>query len=585
MSRQILTFVVIFLGVMLLMQTCAPKNQAPPAIVEEEVAAPQADEVFTIDYEEKDLRVVVGVTGTIVSIEHEGTPILRTVPAWHRPFHLLVRNAAGIRRAEAEIMPRDRWSSAEIEGGREFTCSRESLTVTKRILLDADGRGVRCEVSLSGGGEEVRGLELTGASGPRLVDGEESETGVHWRIEGQKDVFRSIDGLAQERERRRGLYAQQLKEGNAPPRPPYQLRERLGIGRKLELFGILGVTHYVALEGVEGAEALNVDVYRTRRGDAAEEEIETWVSLPAPEGAFEGTFRLRWTTSGNAPIPKEENTPREARTYTLENDDMRVVLSDRGACIVAMWLKGFVQEAGQEPGQENWVPILRAGVRPGDRPLTLRDDAGSYGSDLAHRVWETTEVSGGLRFTLKTSTGHLFTKTISLPEAGRFDLGVEVAVRPPEGSDAESVKYTLVGPAGSFIEDSYRGIIGATPPAGLLLERRGGDSEEESIDALVDDEPLRHGYSSGYPRGHLRAVAARGAYFVVALITAERLDPEGAAAGNVVEAQVLAIRLDRPITTSSTPAPPISTNSVPSGSRTPWTTACSARSDASSCGS
>ncbi|MHC4932280.1 MAG: YidC/Oxa1 family insertase periplasmic-domain containing protein [Planctomycetota bacterium] len=545
MSRQILTFLLVFVAIMFIFpKACAPKVDAPPAVGDpEKVNPPLEEEIYRI--QKGDLRAVIGLTGTLVSVHDGDEEILRTAPAWRRPFHVLVRRQ-GTRRG----MPRSNWTNREIDGGLEFSCNEGTLQIVKRITFDEEGNGLNFTLSANGGGKEVLGLELTGASGVRLSGDGERVAGAYWDIragERKRRSFHSVESLVQERESKRALLLGQLKEGNAPKRLTYEYRESLGPGDRVDRFGVLGATRYVELAGFGNCGGLNVDTYRAEREGSVEIELETWVSLSANDGEFDGEFRLHW---GPRAERRKNGEERAARQYTLEDDTFRILLTDRGAAIEAMWLKQFSTEADEEPTEETWVPILHSGVRPGERALTLRGDPGRYGVDPAHAVWEALQTPDGIRFTLESPKGYRFEKTIRLPEGEgrRYDLGVEVRIEPPTASKSSTVKYQLIGPSGSYVEDSFRGIFGAAPPAGLILERRGGDSDSADMPALVDNsEPLLRTYDQDYERGWPRAVGARGAFFVCALVTEERTDPQGRPAGDATEAQVKAIKLDPPV--------------------------------------
>jgi len=541
MPRQVLTFVFVFFAIMMAMRMCAPKETAPPPVTTEAVAEVAAADSIQLG------PVRLANDGTIASIADGNKQVLQPVPAWRRPFHLLVHYADGSRRG----LDPEAWDHVEVPGGAEFTYTRDAFVVRKRILRD--GYTLRLLLKVEGAPADVRGFELTGVSGvPLAKAGSLDESGTFWLAGAGKPKFVSFGSLVQHRERQhRRHYADVSAGKTVSERPVLHRREVLAGDKSIRYSGILGADHYVALVDVVSAHAVNFDAYRARRGVREDNEIETWVSLLATDGGIEREFQLRWgrrdAIAELAPGLDQDGSLNKANTYTVENDIFRAVFTDRGAALLGMWLKRYSIEAGAPLDDETWIPILREGVRAGDRALTLRANAESYGSDLVSAVWKVETERDTITFTLDTNKGYHFEKRVHLPAEG-YALTVDVRVRRPEGVSEKSVKYSVIGPAGTFIEDSYRGIIGAEPPAGILLERRGGNTDDQTIDSIADDsEPFAHTYAETHQRGLLRAVGVRGAYFLCALVTEERKDDKGRPAGTVTEAMVRAIELDRAI--------------------------------------
>lgn len=495
MSRQILTFVVVFIGIMLLMRMCSAPQQEQGALRTEAVEKTGgASELGP---------VTLAPDGSIVTVAGGERPVVRTVPPWRQALRFLVRVRG---REEPIALPAESWESAEVDGGRSFRCTWEGLAVEKTVRLAESGLDVT--LAVTGTHPDVTGYLLTAGSGVPLTDGEDAGAAFAlWQLGDNAPERRSFRTLSENRA--------------AAPKRVFADRYLLGPTDRVHRFGVLGTGHFVGFEDLPPANELFLDVYRARRDEGQTDEIETWVSLVPREGGYKETFRYRWR-------PRTEmldslglrHSERPSREYKLESDRMRVVFTDRGAAIVEAWLKEFATDAGDEPAEDTWVPILRRGVRHGDRSLTLQLKEPEV--DTADRVWELVEQSArSIRFRLETENKWTVTKTVTLPEPERYDLGIDVEVQRPAGSSANRTKFTLVGPAGSFIEDAFRGTFAAAPPAGFVLERPGGSNENEALPGLIKGEEIRQTYG-GVRGGLFLAAGARGAYFTVALVSPDQ---------------------------------------------------------------
>jgi len=494
MSRQILTFVIVFVGILLVMRTCTSKPVDGTTLRTESVEAP--GETFRLG------PVSLAPDGSIASVTVGSSPVAHTVRPWRRALHFLIR----LRGQEDPVAPpADAWQSSQVENGRRFRCTWEGLTVEKTVRLVEAGLDV--DIAVTGAHADVTGFLLTVASGVPLSGAEDAgPTFALWQMGDKGPERRSFRVLAENRE--------------AQPNRVYADRYLLGPGEEVRRFGVLGTDRFVGFENLPAANELFLDVYRADRDGTQSDEIEAWLTLVPVEGRYTDTFQYRWR-------PRTElldelglgATARESREYTLENDAFRAVFTDRGAAIVEMWLKEFATEADQEPSPETWVPILHAGAREGDRPLTLQLKEPEI--DTADQIWEVVEQThDGIRFHLTTASQWRVTKTVTLPEPGSYDFGVEIDIERPSDSTAVGTRFTLVGPAGSYVEDAFRGTFAAAPPAGFLLERAGGSSDNEPLPSLSNGDEIRQTYG-GVRGGLFQAVGARGAYFTVALISPE----------------------------------------------------------------
>jgi len=529
MSRQILTFVIVFLGIFLLMKTCMATKPKPGPAAAEPVA--EEKETYPLADEASGTTVLLARDGSVVSVRRGESEWVRPVPATRRTFHLLRSDGRG-----THEFPLDGWSGEQLEGNaRRFTWADGDLVVTKVVRLAEGGGGLDLELKVQGGGAAVTGLVLSGASGVMLDEPDAAERSFSIvQVRGQSARVESFEQLVQEREDN--------------PNAGYALNVNLTSESQdhVERLGVLGRAAYVALESLPRTSELYVDAYRAARGEAETGEIETWVDLVAPEGAYEGRFTLRWTPRAEAPAElQRDGEMRPENVLVLEDDTFLAELTDRGAALRALYLKKFSTVAGEEPGPDTWIPILRGGVRAGERALTLQ--AARYGGNPGHDTWDAERAPDGrsILFTLTTPLGWTLTKRVSLPDPGRYTLGVEIGAARPDSSNATDFQYTLVGPAGSYIADAYRGIYGGDRPAAFFLEREGGGNHEETIEKLVDGDELRRAY--GDDGGLLKALGTRGTYFCVALLPEERSSPDGRPEGSATLAIAKAIKLSVPV--------------------------------------
>ncbi len=561
MARQTLTILLLMFGAMLLLRGgCTPADEAPPAETVERVWLPAPEDRATLRDDATGLAVVFDHRGTLVSVDRGEEAIVRPLPRSRGAFSFLLSTKDDRKRD----LPREpeAWKRTDLPRGIEFRCEREGFLIVKRFLLADDGSGVDLLLKVSGAPQEVRGFEMTCASGVPVAEEEGAggpeatgEAGLaFWKLAGEETWTRTLDEFREEQEARRRTLLARLREEEKPVPRSLDLsrRRKLQGGAVVEGFGLLGASHYLAMEALPDVDALNLVSFRTDRGGSETREIEAWASLLAIEGGYEGTFRLRWAPRAEAGV----RAPGLAafvgrvpeRRAVLENDTLRVELSDEGAAITGLWLKSYTAAAGETASPDTWLRMLGKGVRSTDRPLVLNvDDPDLIGGNPATLRWALKDSGPGhALYAVETTRGYRLEKRIALPEEGRFDLDVEIRIVRPAGAPIERAHFRLNGPSGAYILDAYRGIIGAEPPAGMILERRGGESEEVDLDSLAKrEEPLLRRYGAE-SRHHARAVCTRGAFFLCALVTEERLDREGRPRGDVVEAGVRVVDLDEP---------------------------------------
>ena len=536
MSKHLLTIGLILLAFLFLRKGCV-KPEDVPAVPTESAAAAADGESYTLTLEAQglpspgELTVVLAADGSVVSARRGDVDLIRTTPATRRPFHLLLEYATG----RTWSLPRDKWTSEPVDGGRRFLHEDGAFRVTKTVRLAPDGSGLDLDLEAEGLTGEMQGFVLTAVSGVPLGDGDEAPAAGFWEMEGDEPQIYLARQLveARENEPRGRDAARRFKT------PPQAVASR---------FGVLGEGHYVALENVPPTNALYLDVYRARRETGTTQEIEAYLSLIAPEGKTKGAYALRWTPremlAERAPKLAAKLRVEPARTFTVENDRYRAVFTDRGGALTALWHKEHSVDPDAPPSPKTWVPIVREGARPGQPALTLHGNEEIYGENPAHETWEVTPDAGrGVTMTRRTARGHVLTKAVLLPAEGDA-LDVRITVARPQGSDAAAASLTLVGPSAAYVEDAYRDIIGLEPPHVVLLERSGGDNETETIDTIAE-EPLVRGYSAR--RGCIfHGLGLRGAYVFTAFVL-HRAEGDTSVAGPIRRAEGRAIELERDI--------------------------------------
>jgi len=513
MGRQIVTFVLVFVGILLLMKTCSSKPAKPHGGLRVETVDAVPGDAVVLTHPTSGAEVRLAGDGSVVSITQGGTPVVRPVRAGRRPFHVHLG-----RTDQPKRLPEAEWTREEVPGGGwKFVLAKDKVRIERTVRFAEDGRGLVHALKAEGVQE---GLILTGASGIELSgDGSEIPF-AFWQVGDAATQMVPFGELKSKREAEPGrLYADFLEPSG-----------------RVKRFGFLGRAFCLSLEELPEIFKLFVDVYRASRDGGDTDEGETWIDVAAPDGALDASFQLRWSPRAEALATFPGADLREGQDVVLEDATFRVVFTDRGASIREMWLKRYSTVAGEPPSPATWIPILVAGVPEMERALTLSADG--HGRNPALDLWEVERAPDGrsVLFTLRMPDAWTFRKRVTLTGPDRFDLEIEVSVEAPAGTAGGQTVMSLVGPSGSYIVDSYRGIIGADPPATFVLDRN-DDEEMETIENLRK-EMLDRTYAQDR-RGLFRAVGTRGAYFVCALVSE---DPRNA----VTNAIGKAIELDRP---------------------------------------
>ncbi len=537
---RLLLFALVIGMTFLMLRSCSDEEKMPPAVPVEPVYEP--DPAMTLLLEVDGVVARFTRDGRLLSLKDGDRKIVRPVSRKRLPFTLVPRMTEG---GHPPLDP-TRWDGGEIkERSVEFVWQKDDFRVTKTFSVDEGGKGLTASLRAEGFGAVIAGFEMTVLSGVPMGGEDGPPTGlVEWRAD--KPRFVRFAALASENKHRR---AEQERISRRENEPPPDAGSYHTIRRGLSRVALLGRDVYVSVSGANVV--VNEQAFRVRRGDEIESEIETWLTLDGAGGGFAGEFKMAWQTREEF-RKKHPGLPafpaREAQQYTLSGDTMEVVFSDQGASIVAAYLKGFTEAAGEDLVADNWLPILRRGVRLGDRALTLKVVGTSRelleGIDPARDVWEVKASEHSILFTI-SKNGWRIQKHVWLPAPGRFDLRIEVTIQRPPGEDEKTFKFVFVGPAGLYVADAYRGTFAAEQPAGLILERP-DEIEDEQIGDVIETALIRE-YQKAENRGRLEAIAVRGAFFVGALIPAVRgtgIQPRG----TVTKALVDGIELTREVT-------------------------------------
>ncbi|MEM8885985.1 MAG: YidC/Oxa1 family insertase periplasmic-domain containing protein, partial [Planctomycetota bacterium] len=549
MARQALTFFIVFAGLLLVTRGCNKPPAASTAVGVESLLSVAGDlkDAVELRDDERGLVVTLGADGTIISAKAKDGWLIRKVNPARRPFHLLERTAAGTR-----YLPSAPWTTEKLEdGGYAFVHARGDWTIRKEFRLRPEGDGLDCLLKVEQAGEEVSEYTMTALSGVDL-GGEASiqepytlvqVAGERARLRSWRTVIRGQERMREERQRRIN------EDEDVPERADYSTRVSLRADQNLGRLAVLGERSLVRLDDLPPATEVRTVAYKLQRDEGTGREIESWLALPLASRGYEGTFRLRWDARAKAgaiePAFNELARGREEQTVVLANETLRLELTDRGASINSLLLKKFVEVAGQENTPENWVPMIRDAVPAGQRALTmLLKDPERYGIDPADATWKVVESSQTSATFRLDANGWSFEKRIALPdEEDRYDLDVGIRITKPDGDPDDRIKYVLVGPAGSYIADTKRGVLFTGGAQGFLSEREGGDNEEIMQEAVSKGESLEHTF--GGDTAHvLKGIGVQGAFFTCILRIPGK-DEEGAASS--VRGQIRSLRMTRDI--------------------------------------
>ncbi len=547
---RLLLFLLVGLAVFLGLRACNKPPELPPAVERIERLTEPADAEL-LRLEQGGVRALLDRDGSVVRLERGGRALLAGIPASRRPFRLSAR----LKNGALGRLKADRWEARAIDAGFEFVWADGAFQVVKSVTVAEGGAGLLLSVSAQGLPAEIAGFELSGVAGVPFGEGAAVDRCGLVLGADRAPPFTSFDELVRIQESERRNQNHRLAAGEEVPGGDYHYRFEPTGPAPLAYVGVLGRDGFVGFRDLAGVRSLQAEAYRVVREAREESDIEAWASLGATDGTATGRFSLVWMTLPEllAAVPALEKvsalTRREPSLHVLENDTVRYVFTDRGACIVKASLKQFALEVGKPLDEASWVPIYREEVRPRDRALLLEvPNRERIGGDPASDPWQVEPGPDRLRFVLETPSGWRFVKTVTLPAEGRYDLTVEIEVHRPEGSADDRLQYSLTGPSGCYIEDIHRGIsAGDVVETGIRLERPGGDDEKATIQDLTKkamDQP----YGEESRRGLLHALAIRGAYFVGALSTQLSRDREGRYLGNVTQATVAAVEMAGEVT-------------------------------------
>ncbi|MGQ0612582.1 MAG: YidC/Oxa1 family insertase periplasmic-domain containing protein [Planctomycetaceae bacterium] len=550
---RLLLFLLVGLAIFLGLRSCSKPPALPPAVERvERIAEPAEAELLRI--EQEGVRALLDRDGSVVRLDSGKGALLAGIPASRRPFLLGVR----LKNGALGRLKADRWESRVIDAGREFLWSDGAFQVTKSVTVAPGGGSLLVTIRAEGLPADIAAFEVSGVAGVPFGEGASLDRCGLVLAAAGTPAFTAFDELVriQESERRNQIH--RLAAGEEVSGGDYHYRFETPGPAPLPFAGILGRDGFVGFRDLAGVRALQAEAFRVVREGREESDIELWATLAVTEAAATGRFSLHWMTVPQlfAAVPALEKvsalTRQEPSLHVLENDTLRYVFTDRGACVVKAYLKGFAREVGQPLDESGWIPILREEVRPRDRVLLLEvRNRERVGGDPASDPWTVEPFADargarGLRFVLETPTAWRFVKSVTLPAEGRYDLSVAIEVHRPDGSADDRLQYSLTGPSGCYVEDIHRGISAGDVETGIRLERPGGDDETSAMEE-ISGKAMDQSYGEESRRGLLHALAVRGAYFVGALATPLARDREGRYLGSVTQATIEEVELTREV--------------------------------------
>jgi len=524
---------------------CQSGPKLPPALGQRTVQP--VDPATVVELEIGGTKLRLDGAGRILSLVVNGKTLIQPAPLHNRPLAMVERRGDG----ELASLPRFAQDEAADTKSIRYISTTRNQRLEKHIAIDDDGNGISISLKAHGFEFDSSGLELTALGGvPMSQDEDSPATGL---VEGkdQKARFFAYSRLAKDQAELRMVQERRLKNEQTVEEPGPGLYQR--IERDLDMVGALGTGGLVRFEGIAGVRAVSTLAYRAVRDDSPERDMETWLSLDFKDGTLEANFRITWASYQSfADEHARLHAFRQGKSteHVLENDTMRIVFSDRGAGIVRAHLKKFALGANDELSPDTWVPIVREEIPAGERALTLKFRSSrrtQFGDiDPVTSIWTVVDHSSErISFRLEADNGWRVEKTVTLPAEDQYDTRVRIVATKPDGKKDKSFKFTLVGPSGIYLTDAYRGVFGADPPQGLILERP-GDTENERIDDILEEALVRD-YPNEQSRGRCEAVAVGGAYFLGALITEATFDANDQPRGVVTLAVIGGVELKKPI--------------------------------------
>ncbi|MEE8107366.1 MAG: membrane protein insertase YidC [Planctomycetota bacterium] len=538
---------IVTLGLVLFMvmgKGCQSGPKLPPALGQRNLQP--WDPATVVELRSGDTKLQLDADGRILSLVVNGKTLIQPAPLHNRPLAIVERRANG----ELVLLPGFAQDEAADEKSITYISKIRSQRLEKHIAIDDDGNGITVSLKAHGFEFDSGGFELTALGGvPMSQDEDGPVTGlVEWTK--QRAQIYPFARLAKDQAEKRMVQERRLRNERKVEEPGPGRYQR--IKRDLDMIGALGTGGLLKFEGITGVRAVNTLAYRAVRDGSPERDMESWISLDHEAGKLEASFRITWASyesfaNEHAHLPAFRKG--NSTEHVLENGTMRIVFSDRGAGIARAHLKKYALGADDELSPETWIPIVREEIPASERALTLKFRSISLaqfgGLDSVTSIWKVVEQSARhIRFRLEADNGWRVEKTVTLPGEDEYDLWVDIEARKPDGERDETFKFTLVGPSGIYMTDAYRGVFGADPPQGLLLERP-GETENESIDDILE-EPLVSDYSTEQ-RGRCEAVAIGGAYFLGALITEATFDANDQPRGVVTRAAITDVELRKPI--------------------------------------
>ena len=189
-------------------------------------------------------------------------------------------------------------------------------------------------------------------------------------------------------------------------------------------------------------------------------------------------------------VPEAEQPGRPAvdpaalHNEVLENDHLRVVLTNRGAAVESAHLIGFWPSYAVSREEGEYLEILRAYSEDGPKALGLEDRSNAE-AWLGERYWETEREGNTVRFTTRPvwrGAEYVILKEITLPPGPARHLRYRVRIGYPEGKLGTTRDHILsLFASGGVYEEAGAGAASAA--RGVLARTEGNDLELQDVTA------------------------------------------------------------------------------------------------------
>ncbi len=201
------------------------------------------------------------------------------------------------------------------------------------------------------------------------------------------------------------------------------------------------------------------------------------------------------------PVPVQGE---KEETFTLENDDLRLVFGNKGGILRSAVLKKYRAKGG--PNDDLVSPLSAV---TGAYPLAVRTGDGVFDKAVSEALFHVEHIPGlqgadGLRMSWADGKGNAVTKTVTLPASG-YELGLQVSAL-KGGRALESVPLTWGAGLGTLTEAEAKNkyfqqeFLAVVTPEGYKKvdrDRKVGSAKPESATTFPGGDAWA-GLSTGY---------------------------------------------------------------------------------------